>query len=327
MAQKLRINKLAICLIFFATSAHAEHVLNLIVDNDVFTGTDRHYTSGVMLNYISGINDGPRRLRDLGIRFPGIEADDEMHVSISLGHEIYTPTNIDATELLLDDRPYAGFVYLSAGFNTANTKDVETWLITAGLVGPGAKGERIQNSIHRAIGSDEAMGWENELSNEWVFSIAYEKKWLNRAWTRSLSTNIEVDAIPHVLASVGTPLSYAGVGATFRLGQGLQKDHGPPKVRPSMPDSQFFNRGNRSTWYFFLGLESRFIAHNLFLDGNNFESSHSVDREDWVSDLQAGFVWTNRRLRVGYTYIVRTREFKEQDERDIYGSLTLSAHF
>ena len=69
------------------------------------------------------------------------------------------------------------------------------------------------------------------------------------------------------------------------------------------------------------------IAHNLFLDGNNFRDSHSVDREDWVSDLQAGFVWTNRRFRVGYTYVIRSREFKDQDERDIFGSLTLSAHF
>ena len=62
-----------IALLIVCSSANAEHVLNFIVDNDVFTGTDRHYTSGVMLNYISGIEDGPRRLRDLGIRFPGIE--------------------------------------------------------------------------------------------------------------------------------------------------------------------------------------------------------------------------------------------------------------
>ena len=316
-----------IALLIVCSSANAEHVLNFIVDNDVFTGTDRHYTSGVMLNYISGIEDGPRRLRDLGIRFPGIEPEDEMHVSISLGHELYTPNNIDATELLEDQRPYAGFAYLSAGFSTANPKEVETWLVTAGLVGPGAAGERIQNTVHRAIETSEAMGWRNQLDNEWVLSVAYEKKWLNRAWTRSVTTDIELDMIPHVIASVGTPHTFAGLGATFRFGQGLQKDHGPPKVRPSMPDSQFYEFGHYSTWYFFLGLESRLIAHNLFLDGNNFRDSHSVDREDWVSDLQAGFVWTNRRFRVGYTYVIRSREFKDQDERDIFGSLTLSAHF
>lgn len=308
-------------------SAHAEHVINLVVENDVFTGSDRDYTSGIMLNYISGVEDGPRRLRDLGIRFPGIEAEDEIHVSVSLGHELYTPTNIRAAQLLEDDRPYAGYLYLATGFSTANDLEVETWLLTTGIVGPSARGEQIQNAIHRAIDEPEAQGWKHQLKDEWVFSLAYEKKWLNRAWARSLTTEVEIDMIPHVIATLGTPQSYAGLGATFRLGQGLQKDHGPPKVRPRMPDAQFYALGDHSTWYFFLGVEGRYVARNLFLDGNNFKRSHSVNSKDWISDLQAGFVWTNRRLRVGYTYVARTREYNGQQERDIFGSLTLSAHF
>lgn len=28
------------------------------------------------------------------------------------------------------------------------------------------------------------------------------------------------------------------------------------------------------------------MAHNLLLDGNTFEDSHSVDRREWVSDFQ-----------------------------------------
>lgn len=307
--------------------ARADHVINLLVDNDVFTGTDRHYTSGVMLNYISDVDDGPRRLRELGVRFPGIEPEDEMHVSVSIGHEIYTPTEIHTAELLNNDRPYAGYAYMAAGFSSANDKEVETWQLSVGVVGPSAQGEHVQNSVHRAIGVDEALGWEHELKDELAISIAYEKKWLNRAWTRSLSTNIEADMIPHVLAAVGTVQNYAGLGATWRVGQGLQSDHGPPKVRPSMPDSQFFDLGDRHTWYLFMGIDTRFMAQNIFLDGNNFTRSHSIDREDWVTDVQAGFVWTNRRFRVGYTYVIRSREFKQQKERDIFGSMTFSAHF
>lgn len=302
-------------------------MLNLLIENDVFTGTDRHYTSGLMLNYISGVEDGPQRLRDLGIRFPGINPEDEMHVSISLGHEIYTPTDISSANLLEQDRPYAGHAFLATGFSTANGKEVETWQFSTGIVGPGAKGEYIQNTVHDAIESEPALGWNNQLENEWVFSLAYEKKWLNRAWTRSLTTNIEIDLIPHVNAGIGTRHNYAGLGAMLRIGQGLQSDHGPPKVRPSMPDSQFFAALNSQAWYFFVGIDSRYVATNIFLDGNNFASSHAVEREDWVSDLQTGFVWTNRQIRVGYTYILRSREFKQQQTRDIFGSLTLSLHF
>ena len=55
-----------------------------------------------MLNWVSGIDEGPKRLRDLGIALPGIERNDHMHVALSLGHEIYTPTDISAIELLED---------------------------------------------------------------------------------------------------------------------------------------------------------------------------------------------------------------------------------
>ncbi len=145
--------------ILLSTSqATADSVFNVLIENDVFSNTDRHYTSGVMFNYISGINEGPRRLQKLGIRFPGIEPDDAMHVSVSLGHEIYTPTNIVATQLLEDDRPYAGYLYLATGFTTQNKDETESWRISFGLVGPGARAEVIQNNLHRAIGSDEAMG-------------------------------------------------------------------------------------------------------------------------------------------------------------------------
>ena len=138
--------------------AAADGVLNLLVENDVISGNDRHYTSGVMLSYVSGLHDGPQRLRDWGIILPGLESGDQTHVAISLGHEIYTPTNIAEPQLIKDDRPYAGYAYLAAGFITENSSEIETWRVSLGLVGVGAGGERIQNALHRKIGTDEAQG-------------------------------------------------------------------------------------------------------------------------------------------------------------------------
>ena len=156
-------------------------VVNLLVENDVFTGTDRHYTSGVMLNYVSEVDRGPERLRKMGVRFPGLEATDELQVSLSLGHEIYTPTNIDSIVLLEDDRPYAGYLYLAAGFTAKNKRALETWRVNLGVVGPAAKAEWAQNALHRLINVDEAEGWDNQLRNEWTLSASYEKKWLHLA--------------------------------------------------------------------------------------------------------------------------------------------------
>ena len=112
---------------------HAESVFNLLVENDVISGDDRHYTSGVMLNYVSGLDEGPKRLRDLGIFVPGLERDDKMHVALSIGHEIYTPTDITTPNLLEDERPYAGHVFVGAGFITENEDEVETWRLSIGF--------------------------------------------------------------------------------------------------------------------------------------------------------------------------------------------------
>ncbi len=305
----------------------SDGVLNLLIENDVFVDTDRHYTSGVMLNYVSNIDEGPKRLQAMGIRFPGIEPQDKMHVALSAGHEIYTPTDILATELLEEDRPYAGYVYLAAGFTTENPDEIETWRLSFGLVGPGARAEIIQNALHRKIGSDEAMGWDNQLGNEFVLSVAYEKKWLRLARSGTFGKYLQVDLLPHVSASLGTPLTYVGAGGMVRFGQGLDHDYGPPRVRPSLPVSQYYDRIRGPSWYFFAGIDGRFIAHNLFLDGNNFRRSHSVERRYWVGDLQAGFVWNNSKFRVAYSYIYRSREYKNQQENDLFGSLSISAHF
>jgi len=307
--------------------ARADSVINLLVENDVFTGTDRHYTSGVMLNYVSGINEGPERLQRMGIRFPGIEAQDRMHVALSLGHEIYTPTNIVATELLEDDRPYAGHVYLAAGFTTENPDEIETWRLSLGLVGPGARAEIVQNNLHREIGSDEALGWDHQLKNEAVLSVAYEKKWLRLARSRTFNNELEIDFLPHASAALGTPLTYFGGGGMIRIGRGLDWDYGPPRVRPSLPVSQYYEHKGGVSCYLFAGIDLRYIAHNLFLDGNNFRDSHSVDREEVAGDLQAGFVWNNRRFRLAYSVVYRAEEFEQQSEPDIFGSMSLSVHF
>ena len=48
---------------------------------------------------------------------------------------------------------------------------------------------------------------------------------------------------------------------------------------------------------------------------------------DFVADLQSGFVWNNSRWRLAYSMIYRSKEFEGQDERDLFGSLSMSVHF
>ena len=69
------------------------------------------------------------------------------------------------------------------------------------------------------------------------------------------------------------------------------------------------------------------MARNIFLDGNTFVDSHSVDKEPFVGDFQAGISFTFGDARLSYTYIVRTQEFDKQDQPDQFGSFNLSYRF
>ena len=119
----------------------------------------------------------------------------------------------------------------------------------------------------------------------------------------------------------------AAVGATVRFGMDLPSDFGPPRIRPSLPGSALFDPGKDWAWYFFAGVEGRYVLHNIFLDGNTFSDSHSVDKEPLVGDFQVGAAITVGRMRLAYIHLLRTREFKQQDVHDRFGVISVAFKF
>ncbi len=79
--------------------------------------------------------------------------------------------------------------------------------------------------------------------------------------------------------------------------------------------------------HMFARAEGRAVARNIFLDGNTFRSSHSVDKNIFVADLSLGFAMNWRNSKLSYAFIYRTREFKGQPEGQLFGSITLSIFF
>jgi hypothetical protein len=69
---------------------------------------------------------------------------------------------------------------------------------------------------------------------------------------------------------------------------------------------------------------ARRFARDIFIDGNTFTDSHSVDREPFVADLQVGLALTFRALRIALTQVYRTPEFEERDRVQRFTALSLS---
>ncbi|MGQ9424609.1 lipid A deacylase LpxR family protein [Gilvimarinus sp. F26214L] len=309
-----------------ATPALADDgVFNLVFENDAFANTDRHYTSGILFDYVGARNDASSRTSRWARRLPQVEQGDDIYLGFHLGHQIFTPDNTRTTELMEDERPYAGYLYGGFSLTAANPREMNTWKVSVGVVGPKARAEEFQTSIHNRLGVNVARGWDHQLADETVLQFDYHKSW-RQVWTYSRN-NFGFDLMPYSGFALGNAFVHADLGFSLRFGRGLGTDFGPPRMQPSLPGSNFFRTHNGGGWYLFAGLGGRYVGRNIFLDGNTHEQSHSVDKVEWVGDLQAGFVVNSPSYRLAYTFVARSREFEGQEVGDKFGSMTLSFKF
>lgn len=299
---------------------------SFIWENDVFAGTDRNYTNGLRLSYVSPPVDGAHDWhRGLAGFVLGAGPGDEVRYGMAVGQSIYTPENIDAAEPLPDEHPYAGFLYGEYALFAHRPDRLRMASLQVGIVGPSAGAETVQNDVHDIIGSAEARGWDNQLHDEAVFALVFEQR--DRAWLSRRVLGPELDLIPHWGASLGTLRTQAKVGLTARFGEDLRNDFGPPRVRPAVGGSGFFEAVDGFRWYLFAGVEARAVARNIFLDGNTFRDSASVTRTPFVADFQGGLVLTYGATQLSYTFVTRTREFASQQDAQLFGSVSLAVKF
>src|SRR6201999_687359 len=92
--------------------------------------------------------------------------------------------------------------------------------------------------------------------------------------------------------SIGNIYDYVNAGAMARFGVNLPKDYGPMRIEPSLPGSDYFEPTAGFGAYVFGGVDGRAVARNLFLDGNSFEDSRSVDKFNLVDDAIFGAALT-----------------------------------
>ncbi|MEX0922426.1 MAG: lipid A deacylase LpxR family protein [Rhodovibrionaceae bacterium] len=303
-----------------------EHgTFSLIFENDIFANTDRNYTNGIRAEWLSTPMDIPEWVTDAARAFPLFPDDGIFRASYAIGQSMYTPKDITRENPSRDDRPYAGWLYGAIGLIAENGQRLDQIELTLGIVGPASGAAQTQKAVHKIIDSPDPKGWDSQLKNEPGVILTYQRSW--RGFISRTSSGYGFDLTPHAGGALGNVYTYANAGATLRLGKNLLLDYGPPRIKPSISGSGFFVPYDGTSWYFFAGVEGRAVARNIFLDGNSFRDSRSVDRNIFVGDVQFGFALTVQNVRVSYTHVFRTPEFDGQDDRDGFGALSLSIRY
>jgi lipid A 3-O-deacylase len=320
-----------------AAQADDNSRLAVVEENDsVLFDSDKYYTQGLEFTYLgpdvavdSGWIAPFDALANLGLFDAEGAGEVSRRYEVLLGQSMFTPQDTAREDPDPDDRPYAGWLYGGVGLiQDTDRRRLDHLELLAGIVGPDALGKTTQNDYHQFLGVDRSRGWDEQLHNEPGLMLSYERKW---RFLQPIGGGFAVDAIPELGITVGNVMDYAQAGGMLRFGRNLEADYGPQRIRPALSGTPYFNSDYLDGpfgFYFFVGTQGRAVARNMFLDGNTFRDSRSVDSRALVGDLSGGLAifWADAaRLDAVVTY--RTEEFEDQDDPTTLWGFNLTVGF
>ncbi len=310
---------LATILVFSAASSYADDgweraSLTLIEENDVAL-SDRNYTQGAKIQFLSSDHED-RGFFTSVVPALGYDAP-RWKWGLETGHQIFTPENLLETKLIRNDRPYAGWFYgglifQQRGTNAHGTGVMETFRLRGGVVGPNSQADHLQSSWHRMFGFDRPSGWRNQLKNEGGGQFIYDRRY-RYAWGDAWA----VQLFPEGGVDLGNIRVDAHAGGTLRAGYNIPNEFG---LGGSTHDADF-------GCHLLAGVTGYAVALDVFLDGNNFRHSHSVDKHELVGEARVGIAFTARHVEFTVTHVRRSHEFEAQDESTGYTSLAFAFKF
>lgn len=287
-------------------------------------GSDQAYTNGLKFSYIYAENKVPDWARGPVERFKVLDNknpnETKVNLGISLGHQIYTPNNLGEPNLIPDDRPYAGWLYLGLAANFREKSSSQFFELDIGIVGPSALGKQIQNNWHDMIPKQRGMGWQHGLNDEPTLQLHYQKRF-------KIAEAKNIDLLPFYGASLGNVVVGAHAGAIVRIGSNLLDDFGPS--RPSSNDGDSFitpinpDEPKKFGYYAFASIRGNFVARNIFLDGNTFQPSHHVKKYPFTFDNEFGLCLQKIPFNVVWRFVNRSPEFEERRRFVGFGSLNI----
>ena len=307
-----------------ATAEEAAGVISLTSENDLFGGTDRNYTNGLRIERVSPADRVFPLLREAAELVPGLDLERiSLRQGFAISHAIFTPEDISRTDPDPEDRPYAGWLHVS-GTVVASDEDTQDALqLNLGVVGPSALGEFVQANWHRLINEVEPEGWDAQLHDEPGVELIAQRLQIYDG--PNLPFGLETDYGLHIGGALGNVRTYASAGAMARIGFDLDADFGPPRIRPALAGAGVFRPGQDFGGYVFVGVDARAVARDIFLDGNTFRDSASVDdRRPIVGDVQAGIALHYADVQLALTYVHRTEEFVAQAGPQRFGAVSVA---
>jgi len=311
----------------------------LAFDNDILVpgSRDQDYTYGINFTLAGNqaVNQWASLHKPLGWIDNLIDLDGRIDQGIEArkieyGLFGFTPEDISQTAVQLDDRPYAGLVYVSSSREIYDSRHEVSWqsTLTLGIIGLSLVGD-LQESIHSVFDNDKPMGWDNQISNGGEPTARYI---ISRQSLLSKSgSGLEVKST--LQGSVGY-ITEASWSLSTRAG----KIRTPwvsfnPELTSYGEKSNPIGSVKVSEQYFWAGISFKMRAYNVFLQGQFKDSAVSYSSDEVNHAIVEAWMGYTIGLRNGYsfTYTIRghSSELKQGkgDRNVVWGGLLLVKRF
>ncbi|MCL1057682.1 lipid A deacylase LpxR family protein [Shewanella gelidimarina] len=247
-------------------------------------------------------------------------------LSYAILQGMFTPSDLEDSQLIPDDRPYAGVLLWQVKLRQFEDNVATSLLLDVGVVGPASLAEQTQSIIHGMIGAKDPQGWDNQIDNEPVFRV--QSEYLYRFAQLALSNSVATDVSFYTQAGIGNLRSDAGFGLTFRVGSGLDETYAsinPTASHSANPYAYMSDRG--FNWMLFMSAYGRYVLNDITIDGNTFKDSHSVELIHEQGQLSMGFAMRWGSWGILFSTLRGSQQYEGQIPDTNYGAASISYHY
>ena len=314
----------------------------LYIDNDLFAlrSSDQDYTGGFSLTlagrraaeYDFSLNPVLEQVDQLlGFETLHSKGDRQLH-SLEMGFTVFTPESIADINEQAGDRPYASLLFLSNTHESIDFENDTAWVSTfsLGVIGSSLISE-VQTELHKALGSETPVGWNNQISDGGELTARYSVAKQSLFYFNYRNDyNLEISTT--MQASIGY-ISDISFGLAARTGQ---FDTPWYSFRPQFNDYSEksaslagLNR-NHEEFYFWGGFNLHLRAYNVFLQGQFKDSNIEYSANEIRNLVAEAWLGVTKQFKSGWrlSYLLRTQSSEVKvgkADRNVYwGGLILS---
>jgi hypothetical protein len=287
---------------------------SILTDNDLYTSTyrDRYYTSGVFLTYRTVANSKNKKFLK------------KIH-TFQIGHMMFTPIKATLALASSHDRPFAGCFY--GEYGQSRFYESQNILITnlqVGVIGPNAKGQEIQNFMHRLYNYPEAKGWKHQIHNAFALN-------LNITFVKHLkkvsSSHFDLNSYNELKA--GTIFTAISTGLYSRIGlKKLQKTSNSVAFHSNLnkKSEQLFSES-----FIYIKPMINYVLYDATIQGSFLNNTSPVTFEVMPINFsfELGCKYYKRRFLYGYSFHFHTKKLKSitASKSNTYGSIYIGYYF